>query len=94
LLQSYADPLRRYARSKDSVIISSYDASTLFGNIDQLLIANEAFLTDLEKMVGPNGHKVVGGIGDVALKHVRPTPVAIATVTDNKPHAVQRTQVI
>jgi len=63
--------LKKYARSKDTAIISSWDANTLFGNLDQLVLANEAFLTDLEKMLGPNGHKVVGGIGDVTLKHVR-----------------------
>ncbi|KAH7098762.1 hypothetical protein BKA62DRAFT_711749 [Auriculariales sp. MPI-PUGE-AT-0066] len=71
LKESYAEPLRKYARSKDTAIISSYDASTLFGNIDQLLTANEAFLSDLEKMLGPNGHRLVGSIGDVALKHFK-----------------------
>lgn len=38
--------------------------------MDQLLSAHEEFLNDLEKMLGPNGTRLVGGIGDVALKHV------------------------
>lgn len=51
-------------------MLDKYKAKTLFGNIDQLLPVNEAFLNDLEKMVGPNGQKLVGGLGDVCLKHV------------------------
>jgi RhoGEF domain len=70
LKQSYADPLRSFARTKDTAIIPPYEAKTLFGNIDALIPANEAFLVDLEKMISPNGHRLVGGIGDVALKHV------------------------
>ena len=70
LKHSYADPLRTFARTKDTAIIPAYEAKTLFGNIDALIPANEAFLVDLEKMIGPNGHRLVGGIGDVALKHV------------------------
>lgn len=68
---NYADPLRRFARSKDTVIIPAYEAKTLFGNIDNLLPVNEAFLTDLERMAAPNGSKVVGGVGDVALRHFK-----------------------
>ena len=71
LKYNYADPLRRFARSKDTVIIPPYEAKTLFGNIDNLLPVNEAFLTDLERMAAPNGHKVVGGVGDVALRHFK-----------------------
>ncbi|KAG6911239.1 hypothetical protein DXG01_003106 [Tephrocybe rancida] len=67
----YADPLRSFARSKDTAIIPAYEANTLFGNIDNLLPVNEAFLTDLEKMLGPSGPKTVGGIGDVALRHFK-----------------------
>jgi len=51
-------------------LLDKYRANTLFGNIDQLLPVNEAFLNDLEKMIGPNGQKLVGGLGDVCLKHV------------------------
>jgi hypothetical protein len=32
---------------------------------------NEAFLTDLEKMIAPNGSRTVGGVGDVAIKHFK-----------------------
>ncbi|KAJ3859197.1 hypothetical protein EV359DRAFT_51220 [Lentinula novae-zelandiae] len=71
LKKDYADPLRNFARSKSTAIISKYEATTLFGNIDSLLPVNEAFLTDLEKMIAPNGYKAVGGVGDVALRHFK-----------------------
>jgi len=35
------------------------------------LPVNEAFLVDLEKMLAPNGAKTVGGVGDVALRHLK-----------------------
>lgn len=71
LKYDYADPLRKFSRSKDTFILPPYEAKILFGNIDNLLPVNEAFLTDLEKMMTPNGPKTVGGIGDVALLHFK-----------------------
>lgn len=71
LKTNYADPLRKFSRSRDTAILPSYEAKTLFGNIDNLLPVNEAFLTDLEKMMAPNGAKTVGGVGDVALHHFK-----------------------
>jgi protein ECT2 len=71
LKQDYADPLRSFARSKETAILPAYEAKTLFGNIDNLLPVNEAFLADLEKMLQTNGKGTVGGIGDVALRHFR-----------------------
>jgi protein ECT2 len=71
LKHDYADPLRTFARSKDTAIISLYDANTLFGNIDNLLPVNEALLADLEKMLSPEGPRTVGFIGDVALRHFK-----------------------
>jgi protein ECT2 len=71
LKHDYADPLRTFARSKDTAIISLYDANTLFGNIDNLLPVNEALLADLEKMVSPEGPHTVGFIGDVVLRHFK-----------------------
>ena len=70
LKHSYADPLKSFSRLKESAILPAYEANTIFGNIDNLLQANEGFLADLEAMVLPDGYKTVGGIGDVALKHV------------------------
>ncbi|GBE79841.1 predicted protein [Sparassis crispa] len=67
LKQDYADPLRTFARSKDTAILPPYEAKTLFGNIDNLLPVNEAFLKDLESMERLNGP----GIGDVALRHFK-----------------------
>ncbi|KZT29298.1 hypothetical protein NEOLEDRAFT_1175007 [Neolentinus lepideus HHB14362 ss-1] len=70
LKDQYADPLRTFAKSKDTLIIPPYHAKTLFGNIDQLLPVNKAFLADLQDMVA-NGHETGIGVGDVALKHFR-----------------------
>ena len=69
LKTDYADPLRSYSKDKHTAIIGPYEAKTLFGNIDQLLPVNEAFLADLEKMDRDgNGSP---GVGDVALKHFK-----------------------
>lgn len=71
LKTNYADPLRQFSRNKHTAILPAYEAKTLFGNIDNLLPVNEAFLLDLEKMVAPSGPKTVGGVGDVALRHFK-----------------------
>jgi len=71
LKTDYADPLRRFARNKDTAIIPVYQANTLFGNIDNILPVNEAFLTDLEKMIASNDSQPLRGVGDVALKHFK-----------------------
>jgi protein ECT2 len=71
LKRDYADPLRKFSRSKDTSILPPYEAKILFGNIDNLVPVNEAFLTDLEKMIAPSGPRTVGGIGDVAIKHFK-----------------------
>ncbi|KII94880.1 hypothetical protein PLICRDRAFT_33706 [Plicaturopsis crispa FD-325 SS-3] len=71
LKHDYADPLRRFSRNKDTLILPAYEAKTLFGNVDNLLPVNEAFLADLERMVLPDGPNTVGGIGDVVLKHFK-----------------------
>lgn len=77
LSQSYADPLRKFSRDPATTIISTYNVKLLFGNIDSLVNANEAFLADLEKSSAgvPSEDGYVLSIGDVALKHVsRPEP--------------------
>jgi hypothetical protein len=71
LKYDYADPLRKFSRSRDTSILPAYEAKTLFGNIDNLLPVNEAFLTDLQKLVSEHGKRTMGGIGDVALRHFR-----------------------
>ena len=71
LKHDYADPLRKFSRSKETAILPPYEVKTLFGNIDNLLPVNEAFLADLENMLTPNGPLTVGGVGDVALRHFR-----------------------
>lgn len=64
LVKSYAEPLRNFARKKESALLPAYEANTLFGNIDTIVQVNEAFLADLEKH---GRHK----LGDVALRHFR-----------------------
>ncbi|KAF8842701.1 hypothetical protein BDN67DRAFT_898801 [Paxillus ammoniavirescens] len=71
LKNDYADPLRQFSRSKSTAILPAYEAKTLFGNIDNLLPVNEAFLADLDKMLAHNGSRNVGGVGDVALRHFK-----------------------
>ncbi|TFK22329.1 hypothetical protein FA15DRAFT_522036 [Coprinopsis marcescibilis] len=71
LKDDYADPLRTFAKSKDTAIIPLYEAKTIFGNIDSIIPVHEAFLLDLEKMVSPSGPATVGGIGDVSLRHFK-----------------------
>ena len=67
LKYEYADPLRAFARKKETSIMPAYEANTLFGNIDNLVPVNEAFLKDLELISEPGGP----GVGDVALKHFK-----------------------
>ena len=67
LKNDYADPLRNFSRNRHTAIIAQYEAKTLFGNIDQLLPVNEAFLADLEQMERDGSP----GVGDVALKHFK-----------------------
>ena len=71
LKREYADPLRTFARNKDTAILPPYEAKTLFGNLDNLLPVNEAFLADLERMLQPDGPSTVGGVGEIALRHFR-----------------------
>lgn len=76
LKKDYADPLRQFARSKDTAIIKPYQANTLFANVDALIPIHEAFLKDLDKMLagmndGGKKGSSVGGIGDVSLKHFK-----------------------
>lgn len=53
-------------------IIPLYNATLLFGNLDALLGVNEAFLKELEGVVAKGAGGGGQGVGEVALKHVRP----------------------
>ncbi|KAK4685638.1 hypothetical protein P7C73_g4506, partial [Tremellales sp. Uapishka_1] len=66
---SYADPLREYARDPNSRIIPLYEAKTLFANIDAIVPASAAFLTDLEAMMFKGSGEVP--IGDICLRHLK-----------------------
>lgn len=68
LKNDYADPLRMFSKKKETAIIAAYEANTLFGNIDNILPVNEAFLSDLDQMSTTNAGSQ---IGDVALKHFK-----------------------
>jgi hypothetical protein len=76
VFQTYADPLRLFSRDKSMAIIPAYNATALFGNIDAIVLVNEAFLEDLERAIA--GIETVSGgrpegVGDVVIRHVRPT---------------------
>ncbi|TIA88129.1 hypothetical protein E3P99_02789 [Wallemia hederae] len=59
---NYADPLRHFAKHKDTQIINHFDAKSLFANIDQILHINTAFLNELE-------HANELNIGNICLSH-------------------------
>lgn len=67
--QKYAEPLRRYAKNPDHLLIPLYEAKTIFANIDQVVPASERFLADLEVMWSTGSGD--GIVGDICLKHVR-----------------------
>ena len=67
-LQSYADPLRNFARQEFSKIIPLYEAKALFANIDNIIPASAAFSHDLEAMFAAGAGPST--VGDVCLKHV------------------------
>lgn len=70
LKTEYADPLRKFARSPETLIIPLYDAKVMFANIDALVIAADVFAKDLQK-VDTTGRVPNRGIGDVCLKHMK-----------------------
>ncbi|EKM59750.1 uncharacterized protein PHACADRAFT_88401 [Phanerochaete carnosa HHB-10118-sp] len=71
LKTEYANPLRQFSKSKETAILPPYEAKIIFGNLDQLIPVNEAFLWDLERMLASDGSETVGGVGDVCLKHFK-----------------------
>ena len=69
-IQSYADPLRKFARRSETMIIPVYDAKVMFANIDAIVEAAEGFCRDLQE-VDLTGRARDRNIGDVCLYHVR-----------------------
>jgi hypothetical protein len=69
LHQSYADPLRKFARRTETMIIPVYDAKVMFANIDAVVEAAERFYSDLQE-VDLTGRARDRNIGDVCLHHV------------------------
>lgn len=70
LSQSYADPLRKFAKRKETTIIPLYEANVIFANIDNLVTSAESFCRDLQ-LVDLSGRALGHGIGDICLRHVR-----------------------
>lgn len=70
-LQLYASPLREFARNRDTEILSVFDAKMMFGNIEAILPANEAFLHDLKASLHPpNGYHSPEHWAQAMLRHV------------------------
>jgi hypothetical protein len=67
-VQSYADPLRNFARQDYTKIIPLYEAKALFTNIDAIVVASEVFSRDLEHLFAAGSGSEI--IGDVCLRHV------------------------
>lgn len=68
-VKSYADPLRKFAKRKETTIIPLYEANVIFANIDNLVSSAEAFCKDL-MLVDLSGRVPGHGVGDICLKHV------------------------
>lgn len=66
----YAVPLRQLARDRDTAIIPLYEAQRLFGNVGEVLGANQAFLKELEALLKQGVDECKRRIGDVVYKHV------------------------
>lgn len=67
----YANPLRDFARNRDTEIVPLFDAKLMFGNIEAILPANEAFLHDLKESLHPvNGYRAPEHWANVTLRHV------------------------
>jgi hypothetical protein len=49
ITQSYAKPLKAFARRKETAIISIFEANSIFGNVERLHTLNAQFLADWEK---------------------------------------------
>jgi hypothetical protein len=79
--QSYADPLKRFAKRPETLIIPLYDAKTLFGNLDAIVEASSTFLADIAQ-IDLSGRVRGKGVGEICLKHVRHI-VAIAIAPQN-----------
>jgi hypothetical protein len=65
--QSYAKPLKAYARRKETAIISIFEANSIFGNVERLHALNAQFLADWEKATTMKRQDW----GRVIMEHVR-----------------------
>ncbi|ORY29168.1 hypothetical protein BCR39DRAFT_533070 [Naematelia encephala] len=69
LRDKYAEPLRRYARNPDHLLIPLYEAKTIFANIDAIVPAAETFLADLELMWTTG--RAPEQVADICLRHLK-----------------------
>lgn len=71
VIQLYAQPLRQFAQRKEEEIIPPFEARQIFGNIEIILPANQAYLKDLQTSLGdlPSGSRREHW-ASVTLRHV------------------------
>ncbi|WVQ81448.1 hypothetical protein IAT38_003572 [Cryptococcus sp. DSM 104549] len=69
LKTAYADRLRLYAKDPNQQLIPPYEAKAMFANIEAILPASVAFLSDLEGMLSSGRPEEL--VGDVCLKHFK-----------------------
>nr|XP_031862275.1 uncharacterized protein CI109_002240 [Kwoniella shandongensis]KAA5529347.1 hypothetical protein CI109_002240 [Kwoniella shandongensis] len=69
LKTSYADRLRLFARDPNQQLIPPYEAKAMFANIEAIVPASAAFLTDLDAML--RSGKGEETVGDICLRHFK-----------------------
>ncbi|KAK8843437.1 hypothetical protein IAR55_007094 [Kwoniella newhampshirensis] len=69
LKTSYADRLRLFARDANQQLIPPYEAKAMFANIEAIVPASAAFLTDLDAMLRTGQGEVT--VGDICLRHFK-----------------------
>ncbi|OCF72444.1 hypothetical protein I204_06823 [Kwoniella mangroviensis CBS 8886] len=69
LKTSYADRLRLFSRDPNQQLIPPYEAKAMFANIEAIVPASAAFLTDLDAMM--QSGRAEDTVGDVCLKHFK-----------------------
>lgn len=74
VLQHFAVPLRAFSTNRSTALIPAFEATHLFGNLDELVPIAEAFASDLERLVEAtkrDKQRLPPPFGQVLLEHVR-----------------------
>ncbi|OCF31354.1 hypothetical protein I316_06959 [Kwoniella heveanensis BCC8398] len=69
LKTNYADRLRLFARDPNQQLIPPYEAKAMFANIEVIVPASAAFLTELDSML--QSGQAENSVGDMCLRHFK-----------------------